>query len=252
MHLAVCKWKILHASDLRTSAFMPKYSAQSKLARIATLIAKIEQGQNVQARDIALVLSDSQLEALELDWQEQKKLRKPAKPDEVIEYEKKLGAALLMAGRHEQLSDKRQLKGTALQKRIQKRKDMSSKAESLFEDALEYLQEVFIVDPTIQIWFDRPLYFGSETNLYESAGGMPMVITSRSGDNQSSVKNTFGLKTKREVQLDALRQAQAQLTAELMTDEQKQEVAEKELEQQKALEAKLRALKGGLKGRAGK
>jgi hypothetical protein len=233
---------------------MPKYSAETKLARIATLIAKIEQGQNVQARDIALVLSDSQLQAMELEWQEQKKLRKPAKPDEVIEYEKKLGAALLMAGRHEQLSDKRQLKGTALQKRIQKRKDMSSKAESLFEDALEYLQEVFIVDPTIQIWFDRVLDFdaGVDSDLYASAGGMPVVITSRSRDNQSSVKNTFGLKTKREVQLDALHQAQEQLTAELMTDEQKQEVAEKELEQQKALEAKLRALKGGLRGRAGK
>ena len=233
---------------------MPKYSAQSKLARIATLIAKIEQGQNVQARDIALVLSDSQLEALELDWQEQKKLRKPAKPYEVIEYEKKLGAALLMAGRHEQLSDKRQLKGTALQKRIQKRKDMSSKAESLFEDALEHLQEAFAVDPSIQIWFDRALDFdaGVDSDLYATAGGMPMVITSRSRDNQSSVKNTFGLKTKRDVQLDALRLAHKHLTAELMTDEQKQEVAEKELAQQKALEAKLRALKGGLRGRAGK
>lgn len=229
---------------------MPKYSAESKLARIATLIAKIEQGQNVQARDIALVLSDSQLQALELDWQEQKKLRKPAKPYEVIEYEKKLGAALLMAGRHEQLSDKRQLKGTALQKRIQKRKDMSSKAESLFEDALEHLQEAFAVDPSIQIWFDRALDFdaGVDSDLYATAGGMPMVITSRSGDNQSSVKNTFGLKTKRDVQLDALRLAQEQLTAELMTDEQKQEVAEKELAQQKVLKAKLSALKGGLRG----
>ena len=233
---------------------MAKYSAHTKLARMATLIAKIEQGKNVQARDIALVLSDAQLQALELDWQEQKKLRKPAKPYEVIEYEKKLGAALLMAGRHEQLSDKRQLKGTALQKRIQKRKDMSSKAESLFEDALEHLQEAFAVDPSIQIWFDRALDFdaGVDSDLYATAGGMPMVITSRSRDNQSSVKNTFGLKTKREVQLDALRLAHKQLTAELMTDEQKQEAAEKELAQQKALEAKLRALKGGLRGRAGK
>jgi hypothetical protein len=33
-----------------------------------------------------------------------------------------------------------------------------------------------------------------------------------------------------------------------MTDEQKQEVAEKELEQQKVLKAKLSALKGGLRG----
>ena len=229
---------------------MPKYSAQRKLARIATLIAKIEQGQNVQVRDIALVLSDSQLQAMELEWQEQKKLRKPAKPDEVIEYEKKLGAALLMSGRHEQLSDKRQLKGAALLKRIQKRKDMSSKAESLFEDALEYLQEVFTVDPTIQIWFDRVLDFdaGVDSDLYATAGGMPMVITSRSRDNQSSVKNTFGLKTKRELQLDALRLAHEQLTAELMTDEQRQVVAEKELAQQKALKAKLSALKGGLRG----
>jgi len=161
---------------------------------------------------------------------------------------------LLMAGRHEQLSDKRQLKGTALQKRIQKRKDMSAKAESLFEDALEHLQEAFAVDPSIQIWFDRALDFdaGVDSDLYATAGGMPMVITSRSRDNQSSVKNTFGLKTKREVQLDALHQAHKQLTAALMTDEQKQEVAEKELEQQKALEAKLRALKGGLRGRTGK
>lgn len=229
---------------------MPKYSAQTKISRIATLIAKIEQGQNVQARDIALVLSFAQLRVVELEWQEQKKLRKPTKPGEVIEYEKKLGAALLMAGRHEQLSDKRQLKGVALLKRIQKRKDMSSKAESLFEDALEYLQEVFAVDPSIQIWFDRVLDFdaGVDSDLYATAGGMPMVITSRSRDNQSSVKNTFGLKTKRELQLDALRLAHEQLTAELMTDEQRQVVAEKELAQQKALKAKLSALKGGLRG----
>ena len=110
-------------------------------------------------------LYQTQLQALELDWQEQKKLRKPAKPDEVIEYEKKLGAALLMAGRHEQLSDKRQLKGTALHKRIQKRKEevylMNSK--NVFE---KYNIENKLYNNFYNLMYhnDTSLLFGRDVN----------------------------------------------------------------------------------------
>ena len=57
---------------------------------------------------------------------------------------------------------------------------LNSKCESLCEDALEILQEIFAADASLQIWFDRNLDFGHGSSIDASLGNLPRLVTSRS------------------------------------------------------------------------
>jgi hypothetical protein len=54
-------------------------------------------------------------------------------------------------------------------------------AETKYERAIEYLQEIIVADSSLRIWFDRHLDFGAgTTNLGLSPEGAPRTVTSRS------------------------------------------------------------------------
>ena len=61
---------------------------------------------------------------------------------------------------------------------------MDSKCESLYEDALEILQEIVAADASLQIWFDRNLDFGHGSLIDASLGNLPRLVTSRSIEKQ--------------------------------------------------------------------
>ena len=48
---------------------MPKYNAETKRARIAELIERLEKGKAVQARDMNLVLSKAQQREMKKAWE---------------------------------------------------------------------------------------------------------------------------------------------------------------------------------------
>lgn len=219
---------------------MPKYNAETKRARIVELIGRLERGDAVQARDINLVLSKEQQREMKNAWKAQKELRKQEKPEEVAEYEKMLQQALLAYGQFDKYSAKQQKAGKLDIGRKAKLDTLQNKSDSLFEAALEHLQEIIQADKSLCVWFDRELDFSTDGNISIDPIGMPRAITSRSLDNDAkgAFEARFGKKTIAANKLDFLRTALAELDAELRTDEEK----ELDKAKQQAQTEKLRGL----------
>ena len=225
---------------------MPKFTQTSKRERIIELIKRLEDGDTVQARDVDLVLTTRQQAELRSDWKEQLELRKIEKPSSVIRYEKKLQEALMWYGRYEQFRTKKTKgNGTALE-RFARREALGRKQESLFEDALEILQETVSEDENLRTWFDRDIDFSFGSNLGIDPISMPRVLSSRSLDNLAGKdwKQNFGVKTKIEHKIDCLRRALIELDNKPPTTDATEVDAAEQLATLKGVLAKIRAVSG--------
>lgn len=224
---------------------MPVLTKEKQIERIKYLIEILEQGEEVHKRDFDNALPKKLLGIYEAEWREQQDLRKIKVPLIVKEYEKKLQQALMWAGRAEQYNDRKTKVGTIVVDRKAKQAAMSNKADSLFEDALERLQEILSTDESLRIWFDRDIHFEFGNDLSIDATGMPRLITSRSLDNVSrhGLAERFGIRDKAAIKLDVLKQALVQLQAKPKTAK---EIAS-EVKQAKANANKLQDLMAKLK-----
>ena len=144
-----------------------------RLAKLVTIAEKLKRGENVQNRQLQTWLSEEEYEQLEYEWQEQLELRNELKdkPSDLKRYEEKLKQATFYYNRAEGYSSKG--KHTAA-------KTSYNKSESLWEDALEILQEIVAADASIQMWFDINLDFEHGSLIDASLGNLPRLVTSRS------------------------------------------------------------------------
>lgn len=212
---------------------MARYNQQTHRARIIELLARLREGNDVQARDLKLVLTEKQHQLMQQAWQDQKELRVVEKPAEVVEYEDLLQDALMRYGQYDRYSARKATRSNIIVDRKRKTKELGNKAEGSFEHALERLEEIIDVDPSLQIWFDRPLDFCAGGALSLDSAGMPRVITSKSFENRlfGQAATRFGpIKGKRQVKIDALEDALARLDRSAMTAEQKGLEREKDAE----------------------
>jgi hypothetical protein len=210
---------------------MARYNKKTHRTRIIELLARLREGNDVQARDIKLVLTDKQHQLMRVAWKEQIELRAIQKPVEVVEYEELLQNALMRYGQYERYSARKASQSNIIVDRQKRTKELGRKAEGLFERALERLDEIISADQSLQIWFDRPLDFSAESNISLDPIGMPRVITSKSLDNEllGQAASRFGaIKDKRQVKMDALEDALAGMDRSAMTTEQKRIEREKE------------------------
>jgi len=151
----------------------------------------------VQNRQLQTWLSEQEYEQLEYEWQEQLAPREELKekPEELERYEKKLRDATFQYNRAEGYSNKG--KHTIAKK-------FYHKSESLFEDALEILEEIIYADAQLQIWFDREIEFAAGSDLGADLVSLPRVVTSRSNERQRS---DLRIMSKREVKLGVVERA---------------------------------------------
>jgi len=183
------------------------HTDQTREARIRELIARLEGGKDVQARDLKIVLGAEQYKDYKQCWRDQKELRAEEKPDDVVEYEALLKEALFAHAKFERYSRRSSSRSNLIINRSQKATELQNTADGAFERALEFLSEAAGRDPTIQRWFDRNLDFAPDSLLSIDPVGMPRAVSSRSLDNQSSKRTALGLLSKREVKLEVLRDA---------------------------------------------
>ena len=212
---------------------MARYNKQTHRARIIELLARLREGNDVQARDLKLVLTEKQHQLMLQAWHEQKELRVVEKPAEVVEYEALLQDALMRYGQYDRYSARKATRSNVIVDRQKRTKELGSKAEGAFERALERLEEIVSADPSLQIWFDRPLDFNAGSDISLGPIGMPRVITSKSLDNGllGQAATRFGaIKDKRQVKIDALEDALAELDRSAMTAEQRGLEQEKDAE----------------------
>jgi hypothetical protein len=174
---------------------MPKLNPATTKSRISYLIAKLEAGADVQARDIKTVLTAAQWQQYQAEWSRQKGYRDEPKTHEISAYEKLLSKALMAYGRWDSYCQRKTAQASV-------KYALEQKHLAAFERAAEYLQECYQADAAIQVWFDRSL----ERDTYGiDPDSMPRVVTSRSLSNLSA--GAVHVRTKRNIKLEALQQA---------------------------------------------
>ena len=143
------------------------------------------------------------------DYREQTQLRDMLKdkPDEIIEYERRLKAVTFAYNKADSKS----------QKGHRSAKKMFGASDTLFERLSEYLTEKIARHHDLEAWFDRPLSMGAEDSFGLSPDSFPQIITSKSLKNKGggylSRKRTI-----RQVKIDAVQRVLEQLAAPEVDD----------------------------------
>lgn len=139
-----------------------------KIKRIKTLIDRLEKNQSVSRGSLLRVLGEVGIRNLDKEWGLELKSR-TYKPNEIVEYSKRIRRGLIYYA----LGDKQSLKGDGY-----KARKSFHKAESILENAVEYLREVVTTDSSLRLWIDRDVGFGIEVELCPI--GIPRPVWSTS------------------------------------------------------------------------
>jgi hypothetical protein len=174
-----------------------------QIAKLQKILERLSGGEIVQNRQLKTVLGTEVYARYFSDCEYQKHLRAMLKdkPDEIIEYERRLKAATFAYSKADYKS----------QKGHRSAKKMFGASDTQFERLSEYLSENIIGYPELEVWFDRPLTKGLGDSFGVSPDGFPQIVTSK------SLKNTGGgyshyLRTIREVKMDAVNAALLELS----------------------------------------
>ncbi|NDY82321.1 hypothetical protein G3I67_03650 [Orrella sp. NBD-18] len=139
-----------------------------KIKRIKTLIDRLEKNQSVTRGSLTRVLGEVGIRSLDKQWGLELKSR-TYKPKEIVEYSERVRRGLIYYA----LGDKQSLKGDGY-----KARNSFHKAESILENAVEYLREVVTTDSSLRLWIDRDVGFGVEVELCPV--GIPRPVWSTS------------------------------------------------------------------------
>ena len=182
-------------------------------AKLQKVLARLSRGEIVQNRQLKTVLGTEGYARYFSDCEYQRHLRAMLKdkPDEIIEYERRLKAATFAYSKADYKS----------QKGHRSAKKMFGASDTQFERLSEYLSENIMGHAELEAWFDRSLTKCIGDSFGVSPDGFPQIITSK------SLKNTGGgyshyLRTIREVKMDAVNAALLELSTseqEIVVDE---------------------------------
>lgn len=184
-----------------------------EIAKLQKIIDRLSGGEIVQNRQLKTVLGTEGYARYLADCEYQKYLRAMLrdKPDEIVEYERRLKAATFAYSK----ADYRSQKGHRSAKK------MFGASDTQFERLSEYLSENIMAHAELEIWFDRSLTKCLGGSFGVSPDSFPQIVTSK------SLKNTGGgyshyLRTIREVKMDAVNAALLELSTseqEIVVDE---------------------------------
>jgi hypothetical protein len=172
--------------------------SENRLSRIVQLISRLEANENVSQGSLSRVLTPEQMADLDEGWKAEQVYRKQPKPLEIKKYEAMLKRGLLLYGKYEATHHK--LAAYDSRRLIQS-------AESAFEKALEFVQEMVQNTNSLQGWLDR-----DPRDCYGlNPSSMPRIVTSKSADNQSAVRNAPYAHSMKQLKLIALHEALEEL-----------------------------------------
>lgn len=171
---------------------------------MSDIAKRLEAGLHVQNRMLQTWLKAEEYATISAEWALEQNYRQAVfdKPQVVKNYEALLKRADFMHNKADALS----LNG-------KKSKPSFHLAESAYERALEYLEEQFGVDGTLQAWFDRPLDFGLGSLLDTAPDSMPRCVTSRSINRQTG--QSHGKRTIGDIKLQVVQTALDELIFEV-------------------------------------
>lgn len=145
------------------------------IERIKTLIERYENGRYVTRSSLLRVLGEEGIEKIEREWVLELKSR-TYKPKEIVEYSRRVRKGLI----HYALGEKQSLNGKGY-----KARHSMNKAESILENAIEYLRDAVSSDSSLRMWIDRDVSVGSDIEYCPE--GIPRPIWSNSNYKNRSV-----------------------------------------------------------------
>ena len=178
-------------------------------AKLQKVLARLSRGKIVQNRQLKTVLGTEGYARYLSDCEYQRHLRAMLKdkPDEIIEYERRLKAATFSYNKADNKSVRGQHKSAH---------KMFNYTDTLFERLAEYLSEKIAGDLDLEAWFDRTVETTPENSFGLDPDSFPKIITSRSLNNAGG-GYLVNKRTIREVKMDAIEA----ILEELTTPEQK-------------------------------
>jgi len=173
-------------------------NTNKKIKRINSLIERLYADSDVSRTSLKRVLTAKQFTELDKDWATEKASRKFQKPGLIMTYESKLRRGLLLYGKYEATHHKLAAYDS---------RRLIESAESALGKALEFAQEMVQNTNSLQEWLDRD---PNDCDGFTPAS-MPRVVTSKSADNQSSLKKAPCTYSKKQLKLIALQNALEEL-----------------------------------------
>lgn len=161
----------------KTSVAALEFSERARLLTLHVILQRLRKADESAVKDLLKHLSEDEVQ----EFKEQSKPLKDfrfdpkEKPLAVSEYEQFVKKADLLYGRAERYS--------SAGKHMQAQK-LYRKAEDAYERAIERLEELHEIDPSIEPFFDRSLVFGIGSNLGIDCVSVPRYVGSKSHHNQ--------------------------------------------------------------------
>ena len=184
-------------------------SPERRKVRLQALIERMNNDQDIAQRDLKIVLLPVEYAVFQAQWDSQKDIREyiQSKPATVTEYEELTRIGQFFYNKSEGYSNNPRKANHRDPNGVRYAKKFADQAQAAFERALGHLAESVQVDPSLQVWFDRPLEFGFNGNISPSSPEtMPKACPSRSPDRQSTGL-LHSKQSKRELKLQALQNA---------------------------------------------
>ena len=153
---------------------------EKRIDKLKQVLERLSRGEIVQNRQLKTVLGAEGYARYFDDYCEQEQLREMLKdkPDEIIEYERRLKAATFAYNK----ADNKSVKG-----RSRTAKKMFGASDTLFERLAEYLSENIAGHGTLETWFDRTVETTPENSFGLSPDSFPQIITSKSSKIRMAV-----------------------------------------------------------------
>jgi hypothetical protein len=194
---------------------MPALDTIDRIGRVQQRIRELEEGKEIDAKHIEVLLSKQRQKDFESEWKRQQALRKVKKPTALNNYEAlhKQATALLarcVAG------------GTKTKAEQASTYKLQVKCQAAIDKAHAEIAGVIAKNSKLTQWLDRALpstlptitlsdkdkaaIKSNNTLLDNLYGQLPILVSSKNERGRVSVEERFGWKTKREIRLDLLRE----------------------------------------------
>ena len=164
-----------------------------KIQKLTLELQALKNNQRLSMRRISNILSKAELLDLEQSWSEEKELRRVSKPAEIKAYQKRMKLGCIFYGKMEKYS-LGSSKNTKLSLKF------ANKADSVFEVAIDYIQEAVRDNAELSIWLDRDVF----TEASCCSAGIPRVIGSKSAECLVKQKRPYPKLSKREITIQFL------------------------------------------------
>jgi hypothetical protein len=168
-------------------------------SRLRSVLDNLRRGKIVQNRQLRTLLGEDGYARFLDDWQDQQAVRQTlaAKPDEIIEYERRLKKAIFAYSRGDAESGKGKHRMA---------KKLLGFADTEFENLTVYMDETFKGRADLESWLDRTVHYEMMYKPSLCPVAFPSVVTSRSLNNLGG--GLLNVKrTKRQVKIEAVERA---------------------------------------------